>query len=84
MVTLEVEQHPLAYSVGISNDSIIVELVDGRSISVPLIWFPSLSSASKQQLTDWEILGEGEGIHWPQIDEDLSVKGLLLGNRGGR
>jgi hypothetical protein len=84
MVTLEVEQHPLAYSVGISNDSIIVELVDGRSISVPLIWFPSLSSASKQQLTDWEILGEGEGIHWPQIDEDLSVKGLLLGNRGRR
>jgi hypothetical protein len=84
MVTLEVEQHPLAYSVDISNDSIIVELVDGRSISVPLIWFPSLLSASKQQLTDWEILGDGEGIHWPQIDEDLSVKGLLLGNRGRR
>lgn len=56
--------------------------IGGRTISVPITWFPSLSSASPAQLQDWEILGDGEGIHWPQLDEDLSVDGLLLGNRG--
>ena len=84
MVTLAVEHHPLANSVNIDADSLVVGLIDGRTISVPLAWFPSLSSASPSQLKEWEILGDGEGIHWPQLDEDLSVSGLLLGNQGRR
>ena len=83
MTTLAVEHHPLALSVSFDNDSLIVGLSDGRSISVPLAWFPSLSSATVNQLNDWELLGDGEGIHWPQLDEDLSINGLLLGNRAG-
>ena len=82
MATFAVEHHPLAQAVNFQSDSLVVELVDGRTISVPITWFPSLSSASPAQLQDWEILGDGEGIHWPQLDEDLSVDGLLLGNRG--
>ena len=84
MAALAVEHHPLANSVNIDADSLVVGLIDGRTISVPLAWFPSLSSASLSQLKEWEILGGGEGIHWPQLDEDLSVSGLLLGNQGRR
>ena len=84
MAILAVEHHPLANSVNIDADSLVVGLIDGRTISVPLAWFPSLSSASLSQLKEWEILGGGEGIHWPQLDEDLSVSGLLLGNQGRR
>lgn len=84
MATLAVEHHPLAHSVSFDTDSLIVSLIDGRTLSVPLAWFPTLSSATASQLQDCEILGDGEGIHWPQLDEDLSVKGLLLGNQGRR
>jgi hypothetical protein len=59
--------------------SLIVDLMDGRTISVPLAWFPRLASASAQQLTRWEISGGGFGIHWPDLDEDLSSEGLLRG-----
>ena len=84
MATLAVEHHPLAQSVNFDTNSLIVELVDGRTISVPLTWFPLLSSATESQLKDWEILGDGEGIHWPPLDEDLSVNGILVGNQGRR
>lgn len=84
MAILAVEHHPLAQSVSFDSDSMIVDLVDGRTISVPLTWFPALSSATELQLKDFEILGDGEGIHWPQLDEDLSINGLLLGNHGRR
>lgn len=79
MSTLQVEMHPSAQHVSFTDSELIVSLIDGRSVSVPITWFSSLSTASKEQLEDWELLGDGEGIHWPQIDEDLSVKGLLLG-----
>ena len=79
MNTLQVEMHPSAEHVDFTDSELVVHLADGRSISVPIAWFPSLSSASKAELEDWQLLGNGEGIHWPQIDEDLSVKGLLLG-----
>ena len=74
-----VKSIPLAQDVKCSEDELIVSLIDGRSISVPLSWFPKLSDASKEQLKNWEILGNGEGIHWPEIDEDISVEGLLVG-----
>ncbi len=80
MSTLPVETHPLAQSVEFTDDDLIVSLVDGRKVTVPLIWFPRLANATKDQLANHELLGDGEGIHWPDIDEDLSVAGLLRGS----
>ncbi len=79
MSTLAVELHPQAHQVKCSVETIFVELLDGRTISAPLVWFPRLSQASSEQLENWELLGDGEGIHWPDLDEDLSVAGLLAG-----
>jgi hypothetical protein len=60
-------------------DSLIVALVDGRTISVPLARFPRLMNASTEQLSNWKVAGGGYGIHWPDLDEDLSTEGLLRG-----
>ena len=79
MSTLAVDTHPLAENVKFTEDDMIVSLVDGRKITVPLVWFPRLTNATKSELENYEFLGDGEGIHWPQIDEDLSVAGLLRG-----
>jgi hypothetical protein len=81
MSTRAVEVSPLAQQVGFTDDELIVSLVDGRTITVPLPWFPRLAGAATAQLRNYEILGDGEGIHWPEIDEDLSVEGLLFGVR---
>jgi hypothetical protein len=81
MSTLAVAIHPLAQSVVFTDDDLIVSLIDGRKVTVPLVWFPRLSRAAKSQLENYELLGDGEGIHWPEIDEDLSVAGLLRGER---
>jgi len=62
-----------------SDDSLIVDLVDGRTISVPLTWYPRLLQATPQQRSNWELSGGGYGIHWPEIDEDLNTEGLLQG-----
>lgn len=73
-----------------SDDSLTVRLMDGRSISVPLAWYPRLLHATIAQRARWKIAGGGYGIHWPDIDEDLSTEGLLRGapapqtNRGRR
>jgi len=56
-----------------------VDLVDGRTITVPLSWYPRLSSATPAQRANWELAGSGSGIHWPDLDEDLSVEGILRG-----
>ncbi|HDL01069.1 MAG TPA: DUF2442 domain-containing protein [candidate division Zixibacteria bacterium] len=69
----------LAQDVSFTDDDLIVSLVDGRKVVVPLVRSARLSNASKSQLENFEILGDGEGIHWPDIDEDLSVDGLLRG-----
>ena len=81
MSTLQVELRPVAESVSFTDAELIVALVDGRTVTVPIAWFPTLASATTAQLEDYELLGDGEGIHWPQLDEDLSVNGLLLGTR---
>lgn len=81
MGALAVELHPLAHNVSFTEDTLNVDLLDGRTISVPIAWFPTLSKASQSQRDTWELLGDGEGIHWPDIDEDLSVSGLLAGAR---
>jgi hypothetical protein len=62
-----------------TEDSLSVDLMDGRTITVPLTWYPSLSNASREQLSKWEPCGGGYGIHWPEIDEDISTEGLLRG-----
>lgn len=66
-------------SVSISTDELTVRLMDGRAISVPLAWYPRLLHATPAQRRNWEIAGGGFGIHWPDIDEDLSTEGLLRG-----
>ncbi len=68
-----------AKEVSFSQDELAVLLADGRRISVPLAWFPRLLHATPEQRSNYEILGGGQGIHWPDIDEDLSVGGLLKG-----
>jgi hypothetical protein len=65
--------------VSFSEDSFTVELMDGRAITTPLAWFPRLLHASAEQRQNWQISGAGYGIHWPDIDEDLSTEGLLRG-----
>ncbi|MBI5346363.1 MAG: DUF2442 domain-containing protein [Chlamydiae bacterium] len=62
-----------------TRDSLVVDLMDGRTISVPLFWYPKLLNASPKERSYWEICGGGYGIHWPEIDEDLSIEGLLRG-----
>jgi hypothetical protein len=59
--------------------SLIVDLMDGRTISAPLVWYPRLLNATPKQRTHWEKCGGGYGIHWPELDEDLSTEGLLRG-----
>ena len=65
--------------VSFSEDSLCVALRDGRKISVPLTWFPKLLQATPQQRANWQVAGGGYGIHWPELDEDLSTEGLLRG-----
>ena len=65
--------------VRVDADSVSVDLMDGRTITVPLAWYPRLADATAEQLAHWEVAGAGYGIHWPDIDEDLSTEGLLRG-----
>jgi hypothetical protein len=66
-------------AVSFTEDSLVVDLMDGRSISVPLVWFPRLLNASETERNNWRISAAGYGIHWPDVDEDLSTEGLLRG-----
>ncbi|OUS18347.1 hypothetical protein A9Q88_00735 [Gammaproteobacteria bacterium 50_400_T64] len=79
MSTLAIELHPQAHTIKCTDNHLIVELLDGRTLSAPLAWFPRLAQATQKQRDNWQLLGEGEGVHWPEIDEDLSVAGLLSG-----
>lgn len=67
----------LAKNVRFSGDEMIVSLMDGRIITVPLVCFPRLVSASQKQLSNYELLGDGEGVHWPDVDEDVYITELL-------
>ena len=71
---------PRAKEVAVTDDELSVLLADGRRISVPLAWFPRLLRATPAQRARFELIGDGQGIHWPDIDEDLSVAGLLRGS----
>ena len=65
--------------VRVTEDTLSVDLIDGRTITVPLAWYPRLSTATAEQRTHWQVCGGGYGIHWPDVDEDLSTEGLLRG-----
>jgi len=71
---------PRAQDVQFTDDEMIVALGDGRKIIVPLVWFPRLLHASESQRSNWQLMGHGQGIHWPEVDEDISVDGLLRGS----
>ncbi|MCB9833837.1 MAG: DUF2442 domain-containing protein [Planctomycetes bacterium] len=79
MSSLEPSAGERIVSVRLTEDELVVGLVDGRTISAPLAWFPRLLHASSEEREDWVIAGGGFGIHWPQIDEDISSAGLLRG-----
>jgi hypothetical protein len=77
MSTLAVKFDPLAISVSVSAHAIHLVLADGRELSAPLAWFPRLANATPQQQSNYRLIGGGIGIHWPDIDEDISVESLL-------
>ena len=79
MGTLALNADERVESVEFSEEFLIVSLKDGRRISVPMEWYPRLAQGSTEQLANWEVCGGGYGIHWPELDEDLSTEGLLRG-----
>ena len=74
---------PKAKDVRVTKDTLSADLSDGRTISVPLEWFPRLVHATPEERNNWRLIGRGHGIHWEDIDEDISVEGLLTGKPSG-
>jgi hypothetical protein len=84
MNTLTVEiRIPEALNVLLTDDTLSVDLSDGRSISVPIAWFPRLMHSSERERNNWRLIGKGQGIHWEEIDEDISVEALIAGKPSG-
>ena len=79
MNSLAIKAAPRAMAAVCSDDELRVSLTDGRWLSVPIIWFPRLANASASERANYELMGDGQGIHWPSVDEDISVVGLLAG-----
>jgi hypothetical protein len=77
---LEIEI-PRALSVSVANDTLSVDLSDGRTISVPLQWYPRLAHATAHELSQWRLIGDGDGIHWDAVDEDISIEGIVAGKQ---
>ena len=73
----------VAQSVTANDEALIVDLADGRTITVPLAWFPRLAHGTSAERANWRLIGGGVGIHWPDLDEDISVESLLAGRRSG-
>jgi hypothetical protein len=72
-----------AQRVSVTDDTLVVDLVDGRTVSVPLSWYPRLTHGTPAERSKWRLIGRGEGIHWTDLDEDISVAGLLAGRPSG-
>jgi hypothetical protein len=84
MSTLATEvREPRAQRVVVTDDSLVIDLLDGRTISAPLAWYPRLLHGSPEERNRWRLIGDGEGIHWPDLDEDLSVENILQGRASG-
>ena len=74
---------PNALHVLVTEHTLTVDLEDGRTLSAPLGWYPRLANATPEEREHWRLVGQGSGIHWADIDEDISIEGLLLGKRSG-
>lgn len=83
MTTLVIEKDPAVVDVSLSTRHLRIELADGRSVLVPLDWYPRLLNASKSERENWRLLGDGYAIEWPDLDEHIGVEGLLAGYRSG-
>lgn len=83
MTTLTLETEPLAVRVSVTDEKLIVDLIDGRSLIVPLSWYPRLLNASQKERQNWQLLGEGYAIEWTDLDEHIGVEGLLAGRQSG-
>lgn len=79
MTTSNISPGEAVKDVSLTDDTLSVDLVDGRTIAVPLAWYPKLLHATPKQRENWTVSGGGFGIHWPDLDEDLSTEGLLRG-----
>ncbi|TPV33828.1 DUF2442 domain-containing protein [Paucihalobacter ruber] len=77
MSTLTITKSPFAVDISFTTSKMVIILEDGRELSVPLEWFKKLRNASIDQLTNWRFIGKGEGIHWEELDEDISIENLL-------
>lgn len=83
MSTLVLESDPVAVEVAVTDDDLTVDLADGRRIYVPLSWYPRLFHASDAERQNWQLLGDGYAIEWPDLDEHIGVEGLLAGRQSG-
>ncbi|MGP1383062.1 MAG: DUF2442 domain-containing protein [Thainema sp.] len=82
-LTIELLEIPQIQSVTITEDTLSADLSDGRTISVPLAWYPRLLHGSVEERSQWRLIGNGEGIHWAELDEDISIKNLILEQLSG-
>jgi len=76
-------QRARAHHVSLTEDSLTVDFLDGRTITVPLAWYPRLQHGTEKERNNWQLIGDGEGIHWPDLDEDISVGNIILGQPSG-
>jgi hypothetical protein len=83
MNTLIIESEPTAVSITVTEDELIVSLLDGRRLSIPLAWYPRLFQATPDERQNWRLLGEGYAIEWPDLDEHVGIEGLLAGRASG-
>jgi Protein of unknown function (DUF2442) len=83
MTTLTLETEPLGVQVRVTDEKLIVDLADGRSLMVPLHWYPRLVHASQEERQNWQLLGDGYAIEWVDLDEHIGIEGLLAGRQSG-
>lgn len=83
MTTLTLETEPLIAQIRLTDEKLIVDLIDGRSLIVPLSWYPRLLHASQEELQNWQLLGDGYAIEWIDLDEHIGLEGLLAGRQSG-
>ena len=83
MTTLTLDTEPLATQIDVTEEKLVIELADGRSLIIPLSWYPRLLNASHQERQNWQLLGDGYAIEWIDLDEHIGIEGLLAGKRSG-
>lgn len=81
MTTLTLEVEPIAIEVKVTDEKLIVELADGRTLAIPLEWYPRLWHGTSAERRNWQLLGDGYAIEWPDLDEHIGIEGLLAGRR---